>query len=308
MFDFLKYKKIFISISLILCAVSLFALIFWGLKPGIDFKGGSLMELKFPETSTEDIGEDELAEIKEKLNSLNLGEKIVQLGGKNNVILRLKEIDSQAHQKILEVLSPVEEIKFTNIGPTISEELVSKTWWAIILAVLAIILYVSWSFREISKIFGWTESWRWGLGAIIALAHDLLIIVGFFVFLGLFKNVEIDSYFVTSLLVVLGYSVNDTIVVYDRIRENLLFSGTNNLPSVINQSLNEIIMRSLNTSLTTITVVLAIYLFGGTAIKYFALSLMIGMIIGTWSSLFIATPFLLWGREKRADEILKIKN
>jgi len=290
MFDFVKNQKIFITISVIVCSFSLLGWIFFGLKPGVDFKGGSLMEVKFSE-------KNETAEIKEKLNSLNLGGLIVKSAEQNKIVLKLKEIDEKTHQEILKTLGNPQEIKFTLIGPTISQELISKAWWAIILAIISIIFYIAWSFRKISRLFGAAESWRWGLGAIIALLHDILVIVGFFVFLGYFKGVEIDANFVTAILVVIGYSVNDTIVVYDRIRENLLFSKSNNLPLIVNKSLNETIIRCLNTSLTVIVAILAVYLFGGASIKYFALAMIVGVTTGTWSSLFVATPFILSGRK-----------
>ena len=298
MFDFVKNQKIFIAISIIVCIFSLLGWIFWGLKPGVDFKGGSLMEVKFLE-------KNETAEIKEKLNSLNLGDLIVKSAEQNKIVLKLKEIDEKTHQEILKTLGNPEEIKFTNIGPTISQELISKAWWAIILSLASIIFYITWSFRKISRLFGAAESWRWGLGAIIALFHDILVIVGFFVFLGYFKGVEIDANFVTAILVVIGYSVNDTIVIYDRIRENLLFSKSNNLPLIINKSLNETIVRSLNTSLTVLIAIFAVYLFGGASIKYFALAMMVGVTTGTWSSLFIATPFLLFGRKVAPERAKK---
>ena len=298
MFDFVKNQKIFIAISIIVCIFSLLGWIFWGLKPGVDFKGGSLMEVKFLE-------KNETAEIKEKLNSLNLGDLIVKSAEQNKIVLKLKEIDEKTHQEILKTLGDPQEIKFTSIGPTISQELISKAWWAIILATISIIFYIAWSFRKISRLFGAAESWRWGLGAIIALFHDVLIMVGFFVFLSYFKGMEIDANFVTAILVVLGYSVNDTIVVYDRIRENLLFSKSNNLPFIVNKSLNETIVRSLNTSLTVLIAIFAVYLFGGASIKYFALAMMVGVTTGTWSSLFIATPFLLFGRKVAPERAKK---
>ena len=301
MIDLIKYKKIFIAISIIVCSFSLLGLIFFGLKTGVDFKGGSLMEVKFSE-------QNETAEIKEKLKPLNLGDLIVKSAEQNKIILRLKEIDEKTHQEILKTLGNPQEIKFTFIGPTINRELISKAWWAIILAIVSIIFYIAWSFRKISRLFGAAESWHWGLGAIIALFHDILIMVGFFVFLGYFIDVEIDANFVTAILVVLGYSVNDTIVVYDRIRENLLFSKSNNLPLIINKSLNETIVRCLNTALTTIVAILAIFLFGGASIKYFALAMIVGVITGTWSSLFIATPFLLFGRVEMKNAKIKNQN
>jgi len=229
MINFVKHKKIFISISIILCLLSLSGLIFWGLKSGIDFKGGSLLEVEFPQKK-------ENREIKEKLNSLDLGLFTIQASGEKRVILKMKEIDENKHQEILKTLEDPEEIRFSNIGPIISQELIKKAWGAIILAVILIIFYIAIAFRKISRLFGAAESWRWGLGATLALGHDILIMLGLFAFLGFFKGTEIDVNFVTAILVVLGYSVNDTIVIYDRIRENLLFSKSNDFPLIVNQS------------------------------------------------------------------------
>jgi len=290
MINFVKHKKIFISISIILCLLSLSGLIFWGLKSGIDFKGGSLLEVVFPQKK-------ENREIKEKLNSLDLGLFTIQASGEKRVILKMKEIDENKHQEILKTLEDPEEIRFSNIGPIISQELIKKAWGAIILAVILIIFYIAIAFRKISRLFGAAESWRWGLGAILALGHDILIMLGLFAFLGFFKGTEIDVNFVTAILVVLGYSVNDTIVIYDRIRENLLFSKSNDFPLIVNQSLNDTLLRCLNTTLTTIVAVLAVYLFAGSSIRDFALAMMVGVSTGAWSSWAVATPFLLWRRK-----------
>ena len=290
MINFVKHKKIFISISIILCLLSLSGLIFWGLKSGIDFKGGSLLEVEFPQKK-------ENREIKEKLNSLDLGLFTIQASGEKRVILKMKEIDENKHQEILKTLEDPEEIRFSNIGPIISQELIKKAWGAIILAVILIIFYIAIAFRKISRLFGAAESWRWGLGATLALGHDILIMLGLFAFLGYFKGTEIDVNFVTAILVVLGYSVNDTIVIYDRIRENLLFSKSNDFPLIVNQSLNDTLLRCLNTTLTTIVAVLAVYLFAGSSIRDFALAMMVGVSTGAWSSWAVATPFLLWRRK-----------
>ncbi|PIR07168.1 protein translocase subunit SecF [Candidatus Jorgensenbacteria bacterium CG11_big_fil_rev_8_21_14_0_20_38_23] len=290
MINFVKHKKIFISISIILCLLSLSGLIFWGLKSGIDFKGGSLLEVEFPQKK-------ENREIKEKLNSLDLGLFTIQASGEKRVILKMKEIDENKHQEILKTLEDPEEIRFSNIGPIISQELIKKAWGAIILAVILIIFYIAIAFRKISRLFGAAESWRWGLGATLALGHDILIMLGLFAFLGFFKGTEIDVNFVTAILVVLGYSVNDTIVIYDRIRENLLFSKSNDFPLIVNQSLNDTLLRCLNTTLTTIVAVLAVYLFAGSSIRDFALAMMVGVSTGAWSSWAVATPFLLWRRK-----------
>ncbi|HLD27489.1 MAG TPA: protein translocase subunit SecF, partial [Patescibacteria group bacterium] len=189
------------------------------------------------------------------------------------------------------------ELRFDSIGPTIGNELKRKSFYAIIVVLLAIILYIAYAFRKVSKP---VESYKYGAAAIIALIHDLLIIIGVFAVLGHFLNVQIDSYFVTALLTILGFSVHDTIVTFDRTRENLKRHQDKTFEEVVNLSVNETIIRSLNTSLTTVFVLLAIFLFGGETIRYFVLALALGLIVGTYSSIFLASPLLMiWYRLKK---------
>ncbi len=290
MFNFVGKKYIFLSISGILILTSILFLIFFGLKPGLDFTGGTLMEIEYLKT------QPSFKEIKDKLKEFNLGEISIQPTGEKKLLLRFKEIDEETHQKILEKLDYPQEIRFESIGPIIGKELLSKAKKATILAILAILLYISWSFRRLSKILKKGEAWRYGFGAILALIHDVIIMLGTFAFLGHFKNVEIGTTFIIAILTVLGYSVNDTIVVYDRIRENFLFYPSDKFEEIINKSLNETIIRSLNTSITTLLALFSIFLFGGETIKYFILAMMVGVVAGTWSSITIAAFFLLLGR------------
>ena len=292
MFDFVSHKKKFFLISGILLLISILSLIFFGFKPGIDFTGGTMMEIEYKDIS---LNSDE---IKEVLTNLDLREVKIQATGEKGYILRFKEIDEITHQQILKLLEDPEEKRFESIGPVIGQELIQKAKWAICLALLAIILYVAWAFRKLGKIAGKHESWRYGLGALLALFHDVIILLGFFSILGVLKGVEINTSFITAILIVLGYSVNDTIVIYDRIRENLLVYRFKDMAKTINLSLNETIVRSLNTSLTTLFALLAIYLFGGASIKNFILAMMVGIGIGTWSSIAIASQFLLFKRTK----------
>ncbi|MCD6471044.1 protein translocase subunit SecF [bacterium] len=289
MYNIIGKRKIFLSISGVLCAFSLFALIFWGLKPGIDFTGGTMMQVKFAKNQLPPSDE-----IKKIFNDLDIKNVKVQSAGENNVILKFKPINENAHQEILKKLKNAEELRYELIGPTIGQELTSKARSAVILAVIAILIYIAWAFRKLSDIMRKSESWRYGTGAILALIHDTLIVTGLYAVLGHFFSVEIDIAFITAILTVLGYSVNDTIVVYDRIRENILNYGSRNLEETINKSLNETIVRSLNTSLTTLFTLLAIYFFGGTSIKIFTLAMSVGVAVGTWSSIAIATSFLLF--------------
>jgi preprotein translocase subunit SecF len=291
MFDFVAHGKKFLIISGALILLSVLALLFWGLKMGIDFQGGAISQVRFLEERPSN------AEIVQKLASLELGDISVRLSGSSSAILRFPEINEETHQEILGLLGEVEEESYELVGPVIGRESSRKARSAIFLSLLAIILYITWAFRKLSRVLGKGESWRYGIGAFLALAHDVLILLGFFAVMGYFRGVEINVAFITALLTVLGYSVNDTIVIYDRIRENLLSHRAKDLRETINLSLNETITRSLNTSLTTVSVLLAIYIFGGTAIQSFVLAMMVGVISGTWSSLVIASQFLLWRRK-----------
>ncbi len=300
MFDFVGKRKIFFIISGVLIGLSILALILFGLNLGIDFTGGTMMQAKF---SNKDVSVDK---IESSLASLKLSDVTVQKSGENTFIMKFKseaghEVKENMHQKIVKELEKIGEFKeetYTSIGPVIGKQMSKKAQTSIILALIAIILYIAWAFRKVAKFAGKKESWRYGLGALVALFHDVVILLGFFAVFGRLAGVEINVAFVTALLTVLGYSVNDTIVIYDRIRENIILGKFKNLASAINHSLNETIVRSLNTSLTTLFVLLVIYFFGGASIHNFILAMMIGIGVGTYSSIAIASPFLLLKRGK----------
>jgi len=288
--EIVKYRKIYLSISTILIIGSLFSLIFWGLKLGIDFTGGTLIELEF--SSSRLTGQ----EIQERLADLELGNINIQTTGDQGIILKLREIDENTHQTILQRLSYPEEKRFESIGPLIGEELKSKALWAIGVALIVIILYIAWAFRKVSRP---VASWQYGLVAIIALFHDIFITLGFFSVLNHFKEIEMGLPFVAAFLTILGYSVNNSIVIFDRARENLLKTNWTDFSRIINQSINQSITRCLNTSLTTLLVLLAIFFLGGQSIKYFSLALVTGIIIGTYSSIFITGPLLVIWQTRR---------
>lgn len=188
----------------------------------------------------------------------------------------------------------IEEKRFDSIGPVIGGELKNSAIWATIIALIAIVLYIGWAFRKVSRP---VSSFKYGIAATIALFHDVIITLGIFSVLGHFYNVEIGVSFVAAILAILGYSVNDTIIVFDRTRENLLKSGIDDFEEVVNKSVNETMVRSLNTSFTTLLVLFALYLFGGETIKYFIVALLVGIAFGTYSSIFIASPLLVsWQR------------
>ena len=296
MYQIIQKRKIWLTISSILVGLSVAAIITCGLNFGIDFTGGSLLEVKFENTRPA------INEMHEALNDLELGSLIIQPSGDNGVILRFQDISEEKHQAILgriENISgeekSVEELRFDSVGPSIGEELKRKSLTAIIIVLIAIVSYIAWTFRKVSKP---VASWKYGLTAIIALFHDVIIAVGIFAVLGKFLGVEINTPFVAAILTVLGYSVNDTIVVFDRIRENLPKSEED-FESTINTSVNQTITRSINTSITTLLVLLSIVFFGGSTIRDFVLALSIGAFIGTYSSIFLASPILVvWEKIK----------
>jgi len=292
-FNFLKYRKIYYIFSGILIIISLIFLFLFGLKMGIDFKGGTILEIDFenrPDNQT----------ILQKLKGLDLGEIIVQPTGEKGVILRLKEIDNTKHQEIiknLEDLSPLTELRFESIGPVIGRELTKKTKIVVTLAIFAIVFYIAFAFRKAAWII---KSWQFSLAALISIIHDLLIPIGVFAFLGKFFNIEINIPFIVALLTIVGYDINDIVVVFDRIRENVLKTTKADFELIVNKSLNEVLSRSINTVLTTLFPLFAIFFFGGETLKYFALALIIGLISGAYSSITIASSLLVsWAKKQK---------
>lgn len=293
-FNLVKNQKYFLSFSGVLIVCGLLAILIWGLKPGLDFTGGSLLEVAFQEARPDNQA------IEQKIGSL-VEKPVLIPAGENDLIIKMKEVDEATHQKILSSLKElggggdkVIEKRFEMIGPTVSAELKTKSFLAIVFVLLAIILYIAFAFRKVSRPI---SSWKYGVCAVLALFHDVIIPTGVFAVLGHFLGVEVDTLFVTALLTVLGFSVHDTIVVYDRIRENLLKFPRETFEEIVNRSVNQTAVRSVNTSLTVLLVLLAAFFFGGESIKYFVLTLIIGVVFGTYSSIFIASPLLvIWNR------------
>lgn len=283
----LKYRKIYYTFSSILVIASIISIATVGLNFGIDFTGGGVMEVDFKAERPNH------EQVRVALADVDLGETIIQDIGTSGLILRFKNIDEAVHQSALnkfETLGEFEELRFESIGPVIGSETKRKSIWAILLVLVAILAYVAWAFRRMSFPL---KSWKYGIVALITLFHDVLITVGVFSIISHFLGIEIGVPFVAALLTIFGYSVNDTIVIFDRIRENVLRQGrTFDFAEVINKSVGQTYVRSLNTSLTTLFVLLAIFLFGGLTIKYFVLALIIGVSVGTYSSLFLASPLL----------------
>ena len=294
---FLKYYKVYFIFSGILILGSLVCLALFGLNFGIEFTGGSILEIEYKDRKPP------TQEIHQTLAPFNLKESI-QSTGERGVIIRMGDITEDTKEQLLEKLKEKEEIiegktSFELIGPMIGQELKQKTKVVVILALLAIVLYIALAFRRIQRP---VKSWQYGIASLLALFHDVLIPIGILSLLGFLYGVQITIPVIVALLTVLGYSINDTVVVFDRIRENLLKRIGVTYQETVNQSLNQTLTRSVNTSLTTLFVLIAIFFLGGESLKYFALTLILGIVAGTYSSLFLASPILVswlkWRRQQ----------
>jgi preprotein translocase subunit SecF len=282
-----KYMYVFSGILLVLAVVFLAK---WGLRLGLDFKGGTLMEIAFVKDPA-----PQAADIENAVKDLDLRSLTVQATGKSGVIIRYLASDDATNGKVLGQLQGLDPgltlLRTDFIGASVSSQLKTSAFWGILFSVLGIAAYIAFAFRGVSRPIG---SWEYGFGAVVALIHDILITVGVFSLLGHFYNVEVGVPFVAALLTILGYSVNDTIVVYDRVRENLLrVKSKAGFEDTVNRSVNETMARSINTSMTVIIVLIAIVLFGGASIKWFAVALLIGVTFGTYSSIFVASALLV---------------
>jgi preprotein translocase subunit SecF len=285
-------RKIWFSLSGLLVVLSIAALSLWGINLGIDFTGGSSLEVTF---EGERPG---VVEIQQRLSDLNLGNLVVKPVDNDGMILRFQETEEQVHQQVMEKLGAgaVQE-RFDSVGPSIGDELKRKSFYAVAAVLVAIIAYIAWAFRKVSRP---VASWKYGMTAIIALFHDAIIVLGAFAVLGHFMDIEINTAFIAAILTVLGYSVNDSIVVFDRIRENLPYSEQD-FEGTIDTSVNQTITRSLYTSATTTLVLVSILILGGPTITGFVAALLVGILIGTYSSIFLASPLLvMWKEETEA--------
>jgi preprotein translocase subunit SecF len=291
MYKIIQKRKIWFTVAIFFAAGAIFYLTSWKHNFGIDFTGGSLLELNF------NSERPSVSEMQDKLSDLNLGSLIVQPVGDSGMILKFQNTDINVHDNVMQKIgiSTAEELRFDSVGPSIGNELKRKTFYAVVLAIIAILIYIAWAFRKVSKP---VESWKYGLASIVSLAFNVLIVLGFFAVLGRFWGVEINTSFIAALLTILGYTINDTIVVFDRIRENLPKSSED-FEGTINTSLNQVIVRSINTSFTTALILSAILFFGGLTIRDFVLAMLIGVVVGTWSSIFLASPLLLSLQSKK---------
>lgn len=282
--EIIKYSKVYFIFSGLVVLASLSALAGFGLLPGIEFTGGSILELEYIEArpSTQ--------EITKELAGLELGEISLQQTQEKGVILRTKEISEETHQQILEKLAGAEELRFESIGPAIGRELQQKTKVFAALSLLVIVFYIALAFRHVSR---QVKSWQYGIVSLIVLSHDVLVPLGIFAFLGKFYNVQITVAVIIALLTVVGYAINNVVVVFDRIRENLLRKTGAFFEETVNSAINQTLTRQLNTSATTLFPLIFIFLLGGETLKYFALALILGIAAGTYSSIFLAGPILV---------------
>lgn len=289
MIDFMRNKQWFFLFSAIAMVISIIALAVFGLKPGIDFTGGTSMTLRFnPQVSQE--------ELRQELMTFGHVEVIIQSSG-DDFLLRMKEIAPSEREELISVLEEELDTEvmvrdYNTISPSIATETARSAGIAVMIASVAMLFYIAWAFRRMPSPF------RWGTCAIIALIHNIVFVAGIFSILGKTTNIEIDALFLTGVLTIVGYSINNTVVVFDRIRENIVKGISPDFAVTVNSSLLETLGRSLNTSLTTICVILALFLFGGATIHNFMLVLLIGLLAGTYSSLFIAGPLLVVWEKK----------
>ena len=294
MFAIIAKRKAWFILSVLLVGLSVAAILRWQLRLGIDFTGGSLLEVTFPQRPG-------VADVRQIVQEVSGEVSVtVQPIGEQGIVVRFPHVTQAVHQQLFDRLAKdfpgVEEQRFDAVGPTIGDELRRKTLWAVVLAVVGMITYISLAFRKVHRP---VPSWQYGSIAILALVHDLVITIGIFAALGHFYGLEVNAPFVAALLTVFGYSVNDTIVVFDRVRDNLLHHPAANFDELVETSIRQTIVRSTNTALPTLLTLLVILTFGGETIRDFALALIIGIVIGTYSSIFVACPLLVEAQRLR---------
>lgn len=293
----IKNRKIFYIFSAVLIVASILSLFVWGLELGIDFKGGSVIEVRYVDARPDALViRDNMAKL---AGEISLGNYTLQSIGDTDYSIKSRLVTDAERQQIENAFSnngaiKTETKKVNSIGPLIGKEAAQKAFISVILVLLCIVLFIAFVFRKVSKP---VSSWKYGLMAIVALAHDVIIPIGVFSILGHFLGYEVDTLFVTALLVILGFSIHDTIVVYDRIRENLNHSNRDNdkktFETIVGESVSQTFVRSINTSMSTILALVVLYFLGPEATKHFSLALIIGVAIGTYSSIFIASALLV---------------
>ncbi|MEK7583600.1 MAG: protein translocase subunit SecF [Patescibacteria group bacterium] len=285
------YKIFFVFSVLLTISALVVAGVVWSKTGGsflsADFRGGSVLELKFEKGRPSE--------------AITIPDATVLASGDTNIIIRSRTITDEKRQEIITTLSakhgPVTQQRFDNIGPIVGKELKTKSIQAVVILLAAIIIYISFVFRSMSRVL---SPWALGIAAVFALLHDLIIPIGVFSLLGYYGIAEIGAVFVAAALTILGYSVSDTVVVFDRVRENVIRYGSKeSFPELMHKSIMQTLTRSINTSMTTLLSLLAIFFFGGESIKYFALALIIGIVAGTYSSIFVASPIVVWWHQRR---------
>lgn len=279
----MKYRWLYFLISASVIIPGLFSLIKWGLRPSIDFTGGTILELEFGSA----VG-DKLSAVSGTLSELKIEYSSIQTSGEKRILIKTKSISREDVSSIIGTLAEKvgekpSELRFDTVGPTLGKELIRKTLFAILLGAGFILLYVWKQFKQP----------MYGVCAILAMFHDTLVLLGVFSLLGHFKGVEIDTLFVTAVLTILSFSVHDTVVVYDRIRESTKKFSEFSFAEIADKAVTETLPRSINNSMTIIFTLLALYLLGGSTIKWFVFALLIGTISGTYSSTFVAAPLLV---------------
>ena len=287
------HRKIFFAVTGLIVLASLISIGVFGLKFGIDFTGGTLVQINYNDgiRPTHDA-------LARSLKDAGFKDVSLREAGANGYTLRTSTLTNAQRGMLPAVLSyqggtgHIDQL--TEIGPTIGKELRNKAWLAIGLVLLCILLFIAFAFRKVSKPI---SSWVYGLIALITLLHDIIVPVGFFALLGYITGAQVDTLFVTAVLTVLGFSIHDTIVVFDRVRENLRHNAERNtredFAQTAGRSLNQTIVRSVNTSLTVLITLLALYFLGPASTQIFALTLLVGIIAGTYSSIALATPLLV---------------
>lgn len=293
-FDVIGRSKIWFTVSGALVVAAIAAIAVYGLNFGIDFTGGSLMEVTVSEAATSEA-------VKASITELGHETIVQSTSNANQYILRLPTLDREQHDaviaKLSESLAPVTEERFESIGPVIGEALRKKTTTSVIVVLVLILLYVAWSFRQVSKP---VSSWKYATLVMSTAVHDVIIPLGAFAVLGHFYGYQVDTAFIAAMLTIMGYSINDTIVVFDRTRENLTHArhSDESFASIVNRSVNQTFARSINSSMTPLLAMLGVLIFGGESIRPFATAIVIGIVAGTYSSIFVASPLLVaWNKK-----------
>src|SRR3989344_5031297 len=289
----IRLRKIFFALTGVILAASVGAILIFGLPLGIDFTGGSLLEVEYVDARPP------ITTLQEGVSSVSLGEVSIRESGEKGVLLRFRSLTPAEHDAVLTALSlggsaKLTELQFTSVGPSLGSELGKKALWAIGAVILTIVFYIAWAFRKVSRP---VSSWIYGLTVVAILIHDIVVPAGFYALWSAFTGAEVDSLFVVALLAILGYSVNDTIVIFDRVRENLSRNEKTSVrepfDEVVGRSITETLTRSINTSLTVVLALLALIFLGSAATLNFSLVLLIGVIAGTYSSILLAAPLLV---------------